>query len=715
MADLLATLNEQQIEAVTTTEGYVRVVAGAGSGKTKALTHRYAFLVEMMGVATENILCVTFTNKAAGEMRSRIRQLIGDHDTGYVCTFHGFCVKELREDIHLMHYPRNFGILDEEDQNTILRTIYEERNIDARRYPYSMMRDAICGRKEKLDYVTLMNQADNRELEECYEKAVKHEDIIFYGYLREQKKNYALDYDDLINYTFYLLTHYEDVRTYWQKRMQYVMVDEFQDVSHRQSALADILSGYHHNLFIVGDPDQTIYSWRGADVKIFLMFPHTHEDTRTIIMDRNYRSVSAIIQGSNSMIEKNQQRIEKKLLPTKSGGEKILFYHGKSVKEEADWIAECIQKLLGQGYTYEQIAILYRAHHISRPIEETMLQQKIPYVILSGVEFYGRKEVKDILAYLKMLQNQDDLSFLRTVNEPRRNFGKKRIAVVTEYANTHGCTLYEALMANLDHELIRKSKGAEYVELIEKYRENYNEMRLTALLERILADTGYEQELKLAGEDERLSNVAELKQAIYEYETTSKEQTSLDEYLQSIALFTNMDREQRKKSVRLMTIHAAKGLEFPVVFVCGLSEGVFPSSRIAGYDDIEEERRLAYVAYTRAEERLFLSDAEGLTFEGESRCPSRFIFNIDEQYLEYVVPIDENVKAGYLKRIDGNERVMKELDNPTISAGTRIRHPYMGDGTVLSIDYEQKCYEIQFDKMQTPRNIMMTMQLEIIN
>lgn len=714
MNDILGGLNEQQKEAVTTTEGYVRVVAGAGSGKTKALTHRYAFLVEMLGVATDNILCVTFTNKAAGEMRSRIRDLIGDHDTGYICTFHGFCVKQLREDIHLLRYAKNFGILDEQDQNTILHSIYEENKIDTRRYPFSLALDSIAGRKESLEYMEYMIQTDQTELTKVYEAAQNQEDIIFYGYLLEQKKNNSLDYDDLINYTYYILTHFSDAREKWQKRIQYVMVDEFQDVSHRQYQLANILSGYHKNLFVVGDPDQTIYSWRGADVKIFLLFPDEHPGTKTIFMDKNYRSNKPIILGSNSMIAKNSERIEKNLTPVKQEGEVIWYYHGKNVKDEAKWIATTIQNMVEQGYSYEQFAVLYRAHHVSRPIEEAFIESKLPYVIYSGVEFYGRKEIKDVLAYLKMLLHQDDLSFLRTINEPKRNFGKKRIELLTEYAKSNKCSLYEALKANMQHDLIRKSKAVEYVELIEKYRKSYSEIRITSLLENILAETKYEENLKLAGEDERLENLTELKQAIYAYETQSQETTSLDEYLQSVALFTNMDKEQRKKSVKLMTIHASKGLEFPIVFVCGLSEGVFPNSRVTGYDDIEEERRLAYVAFTRAEERLFLTDADGFSFEGECRCPSRFVFNIDEQYLHYVVPINEELKKDYLKRIEDKEFILKEKENPTITENTRIRHPYLGEGTVLSIDYDHRIYEIQFDQVATPRNILMTMELEIL-
>ena len=489
MEEILNTLNEKQKEAVTTTEGYVRVVAGAGSGKTRALTHRFAFLVNVLGVPTDNILCVTFTNKAAGEMRSRIRKLIGDHDAGYICTFHGFCVKELREDIHLLHYPKNFIILDENDQNVLLKNVYLARGIDTKRYPISLARELISARKNDLRYINLINQINNDKLLSNYAKAQKPEDIIFYGYLCEQKKNYSLDYDDLINFTFFILNNYENIRILWQKRMQYVMVDEFQDVSKRQCMLADLLSAFHKNLFVVGDPDQTIYSWRGADVNFFLDFEKVHHNTKTIIMDMNYRSNAPIILGSNTLIEKNDNRIKKELKPTKSDGELIHFYHGKNVKDEAEWISDTIKLLCDNNYQYENITVLYRAHHVSRAIEETFIQKKIPYVIFSGVEFYSLKEIKDILAYLRMIINQDDVSFVRAINEPRRNFGKKRMELISEYAKKNDMSLYDSLKMNLENELIKKSQAIEFVTLVEKYKNTYCNYRITDLLEKILFET----------------------------------------------------------------------------------------------------------------------------------------------------------------------------------------------------------------------------------
>lgn len=712
--DILNSLNNEQREAVTNTEGYIRVIAGAGSGKTKALTHRYAFLVEELSVSTENILCVTFTNKAAAEMRSRIRRMIGDHDTGYICTFHGFCVQELREDIHLLHYPKTFMIMDEEDQDTLLKGVYEQRGIDTRRFPLSLARDMICGRKESLEYIELVRESSNEQLLKTYNEAKKEEDVIFYGYLYEQKKNYGLDYDDLINFTYYILTKYKDVKEYWQQKMQYVMVDEFQDVSRRQYLIADILSGYHKNLFVVGDPDQTIYSWRGADVKIFLGFEDSHPNTKTIVMNRNYRSMEQIILGSNSLIEKNTNRYKKELRPERENNEDILFFHGQSTKEEAEWIVDKIKELSDKGKTLEDIAILYRAHHVSRAIEEALIKEKVPYVLYSGIEFYGRKEIKDIISYLRMLTISDDFAFVRTVNEPRRNIGKSRMEFLSNYVKSKNCTLYEALKENIDNPIFQRTKAKAYIELIEKYKGMYLKMRMTDVLENILIESGYEEMLKNAGENERLDNLAELKQSIFEYETSAHEEVFLSDYLQSIALFTNMDKEQKKHAVKLMTVHTAKGLEFPVVFVCGMSEGVFPSSRTVDYDGMEEERRLAYVALTRAEDLLFLSDCEGQTYDGTNRCPSRFVFNIDEKYIRYVREIDPEQKQKFLKRIEDSEKLFKELKEPTIEEGTRIKHKHLGEGTVVSIDVAHKCYNIKFDAYETERSIMMTASLDII-
>lgn len=712
MFDALAGLNKEQTEAVATTEGYVRVIAGAGSGKTRALTHRYAYLVNDLGISTSNILCVTFTNKAANEMKKRIRTMIGDSDTGFVCTFHGFCVQLLREDIHVINYPQNFPVLDTEDTETILKSVYETAGIQSKNYTFDMARKYIsrlkCKEYAQIPYFTNMS---NEQLREAFEQETDMKKKIFLGYVYEQKKCFGLDYDDLILVALYILDNFQEKRKKWQERMMYVMVDEFQDVSGNQYALADALSGYHKNLFIVGDPDQTIYSWRYADINHILHFDRYHENTKTIILDKNYRSSSNILKASNSLIQKNTRRIEKELVPMRGVSTTVQYYHARTTKEEAEWIVENIRKLLETGCKFSDFTILYRSHYVSRSVEEVLIQAKIPYILYSGVEFYKRKEIKDALSYLRMIQMQDDLSFQRVVNEPRRNIGKKRMTFLKAYAQAHGCSLYEALKANMEDPLISSTKAAEFVQVIEKYRELAKIMKLSEVVAKLLNESGYEPMLRLAGEQERLDNLAELKQSIFELEKTSGEENTLEEYLQNVALFTNMDKEERKEAVKLMTIHTAKGLEFPYVFVCGLNEGIFPTKHVDTREKLEEERRMAYVAYTRAENRLFLSDAEGMNYDGSFRFPSRFIFNTDKDYVEYVTELESHLVEAATSYIRASEeRIDGEVTG--FSIGDKVRHKVFGVGEILDIKEELSAYVIQFESAETERNIAMRVPLE---
>lgn len=709
--DILQQLNEEQRAAVTCTEGYVRVIAGAGSGKTKALAHRYAYLVQELGISTANILCVTFTNKAANEMKTRIRSMIGDSDTGLVATFHGFCVRLLREDIHTMQYPEHFMILDSEDADTVLKNVYQENKIDSRAYTLTMAKDMISFRKHREDYLSWFLEMDLEKLREKYLNSPNPREQIFYGYLYEQRKVFGLDYDDLILSALYILKNFEEKRHKWQEKLEYIMVDEFQDVSAAQYELADLLSGYHKNLFIVGDPDQTIYSWRGADVHYILNFDKHHPDTQTIVMDRNYRSSPEILDVSNSLIAKNRLRVEKSLKPIRQAGRKALYNHARTVKEEAEWIAGKIKELREEGAGFSDIAILYRAHFVSRSLEEIFVKQQIPYVLYSGIEFYRRREVKDILSYLRMVAAGDDMSFLRVVNVPRRNIGNKRLDLLKEYAGAKGCSLYDALKENLQQDLIARSKASEFVDLIEKYRGIYKELKITDLLTGILNDSGYESMLRQSGEEERLDNLAELKQSVYNYEKETGEETLLEDYLQRIALFSNMDKKERKDSVKMMTVHTAKGLEFPYVFVCGLNEGIFPGKRVDTEEGLEEERRLAYVAYTRAGIGLFLSDAEGMNYDGSFCFPSRFIFNIGREYLNYVRELEPGLATNARHYISASERKLN-LSAAGFSPGDQVRHKAFGLGKILEVKKEKGCYVIQFEKLETARNISFHAPLE---
>jgi DNA helicase II / ATP-dependent DNA helicase PcrA len=713
MYSILDGLNEEQRQAVTATEGYIRVIAGAGSGKTRALTHRFAYLVNEIGISTSNILCVTFTNKAANEMKKRIRNMIGDNDTGFICTFHGFCVQVLKEEIHVLNYPKNFIILDTEDVNSILHTIFEDMGLNSKNYTFPTLIDMITERKSREPYLNDILNTDHSVLKNKFLNARNQEDAIFYRYLYEQKKCFALDFDDLINYTLYIYENHEDICMKWQRRLEYIMVDEFQDVNVRQYRLAQILCGYHHNLFIVGDPDQTIYSWRGARVEYILNFDQEYPTAKTIIMDKNYRSTPNIINASNSLIKNNKKRIEKNLVPMKQLDIPVIYNHNKTTLQEAEWIAAQIKTLQESGKSMRDIAILYRSHYISRSFEEVFIKQEIRYTIYSGIEFYKRKEIKDVLCYLRMVANSDDISFTRIVNLPKRNIGEKRMKLLKEYADNHQCSLYEALKENLDHELLVKTQAKTFLALVEKYKSAYENMKLSELLSDVLNDSGYEAMLRTNGEQERLDNLAELKQSIFEYERDAGEECSLTDYLDRISLYTNLDQKESADAVQMMTIHNAKGLEFPYVFVCGLNEGIFPSKHVDTEDKMEEERRLAYVAYTRAENALFLSDAEGVNFDGSFRYPSRFIFNVEKTYLNYTVDLEERFYGEAQFYIEQNERKLSGK-NQMLKVNDLIRHSVFGTGRIVGMNEELSSYIIQFDSMETVRNISYKIHLELV-
>lgn len=711
MDNFIDELNEQQKEAVTTTEGYVRIIAGAGTGKTKALTYRYAYLVDELGISTSNILCVTFTNKAAREMSKRIRQMIGDSDTGYICTFHGFCVKLLREDIHAINYPQNFVVMDSEDTEDILKTVYENAHIQSRTYTFDMARDHISAMKNEMQHIAYLEDISNDRLLADYEKASDIPEKVFLGYLYEQKKVYGLDYDDLITIALHILRTDAEKCRKWQERMMYVMVDEFQDVSGNQYALAEILSGYHRNLFIVGDPDQTIYTWRGARIEYILEFDKNHENTQTIFLDTNYRSTPDILAVSNSLIEKNRNRLPHRLVAVKSPEARPLYVHSRTTGDEAQWVTNEIKRLVEAGTKYSDIAVLYRSHFVSRSIEEAFIKTKIPYILYSGTEFYKRKEIKDVLAYLRMVAYADDLSFRRVINEPKRNFGKKRMSMLKSYCETHRCSLYSGLQDLLEEKTVKSTGASAFVDIIENFRKTYKEKSLSDLVMELMAATGYEAMLRQAGEQERLDNLAELKQSIDEYEKTSGEENTLEEYLQSIALYTNNDREKDKDSVTMMTIHTAKGLEFPYVFVCGVNEGIFPSKHVDTEAMLEEERRMAYVACTRAERGLYISDAEGLNYDDSFRYPSRFIFNIDREAIGYVNELSQRLVDDTKNYIAANESRYMPLDTE-LKPGDRVRHKVFGEGTITGIRGDIGCYVVKFDRVETERNLKIGVGLE---
>ena len=716
VVDLLRELNAAQREAVTATEGFVRVIAGAGSGKTRALTHRFAYLVNELGILPGNILCVTFTNKSANEMRQRIHQLTGDNDTGYINTFHGFCVSVLQEDSHAVQYPKSFLVLDNSDIDAMLQIIYEERGLTLRDMTYSAARDMI--EMEKLlhrpDYYRDMIDLSLDTLKEKYDRAAGVRDIIFYGYLYQEKKCFGLDYNDLIKFSLYIFQQNEDIRLKWQRRLEYIMIDEFQDIDQIQYQLMEVLCGYHKNLFVVGDPDQTIYTWRGANVKYLLEFDKQFSGTRTILMMDNYRSTPEILAVANSLIAKNRERIKKDLIPTLPPGSPVLCHLADTQCVEADWIAGRIKVLHDTGVPYRDMAVLYRAHYVTRAVEEALLREKLPYTIYSGVQFFGRMEIKDALSYLRMIAYQDDLSFLRVANVPKRNLGKRRMAFLQEYAQREGCSLYRALRENMDEPIFKGTRAASFLSLIDGFSDGYEGRPVSEVLSSILNESGYEKMLRTEGSQERLDNLAELKQSVYEYETTCGEEVTLEHYLAHVALFTNADAQDQGDKVKLMTVHAAKGLEFPHVFLCGMNEGIFPSRKVRTLPGMEEERRLAFVALTRAERGLYLSASQGRNFDGSPRYPSRFLLDIDQELLTFVLPPQEGLIHEAREYIDRSWTYLAEDDGTALPVGQRVRHAVFGPGTVLDADMDLRSHVVQFDGMETPRRISFRAKLERI-
>ncbi len=708
MSRILEGLNEQQLSAVTTTEGFVRVIAGAGSGKTRTLTRRYAYIADELGISTANILCLTFTNKAASEMKKRIRQMIGDSDTGLIGTFHSFCRRMLSEDIHTIGYPSTFMVMDREDQKLMLRQVMENMGLSLQDHKISSIVNDIIGPKKgaSLNYVALLANTDGSALHNAIVTASCERDEIFYRYLLEQRKCFALDFDDLIYFALYILGISFEICDKWQKRLQYIMVDEFQDVDDAEYALVKKLSAYHKNLFIVGDPDQTIYTWRGANVSNILDFDKVFPNVKNIMLTTNYRSSPQIVAASNSLISKNRYRMEKELTAVRPTGAIAVFNHTGSERDEAIFIANEISKHIENGVSPHSIAVLYRAHYLSREIEEQLLKRDIKYRIYGGVGFYDRMEIKDVLSYLRMICIGDDLSFARIINTPRRGISKTKLGQLKEYAEQNNISLYEALCRCVEEDspIVARTRASKFIELISALRVGFDERSISALLEEVLSLSGYEQMLRNDGDGERLDNLAELKQSIAQYERDEGELMSLYDYLSHVTLMTTGDDPDSTEAVRLMTIHASKGLEFPVVFLCGLSEGVFPGRKTNTRDKMEEERRLAYVAMTRAENLLYLTDSEGMGLDSNMKYPSRFIFDIERELLQYTVELSEELTELAKGHITVDER---KLDVILLPTGTEIAHPTLGKGKIIAVAPSDSCYIVRFES-GIERNISFT-------
>ncbi|MDR2301912.1 MAG: ATP-dependent helicase [Deltaproteobacteria bacterium] len=632
--DHVSDLNPHQIKAVTTTEGAVRVIAGPGTGKTRTLTRRYAYLVDTLGVSPANILCATFTNKAANEMKKRIRETLGDLDLGYISTIHSFCLRLLKEDIHVLGYPKNFIVLDNYDQIDIMDQIFGEMNLNMSDLTIKTALDTIIETKKlfSYSYIGSFNLLNNEELKESYLNTVDRDQGIFLRYLYKQKQSYGLDFNDLINFASHILENFAEVLDKWQKRLQYVMVDEFQDVSKRQYKLMALLADYHKNLFIVGDPDQTIYTWRGSHVKQFIDFTEVHTPSVGLSLPTNYRSTDQIIAATCSLIEHNDERLPYRQVGLKPNGAKPKFFRAKNRYAEAEFVANRVKNIMDKGVPADQIAVIYRAHHFSRTIEEKFFREKIPYRLYSGTAFYGRREIKDMISYLRMLTAADDMSFRRTIRVPNKGIGKKTLALIAKQAERQNSSLYEALLGMVNLPILARTGALKYARAIENLRTLVGQLSLIDLFQKLLDDTGYEAYLRLQGDQERLDNAAELKRAVADF--GKDPEVTLDDFLAQAALFTDVDSDAPEKTVKLMTIHAAKGLEFDAVFIIGLAEGSLPSKRANTPEEMTEERRLCYVAMTRARSLLYLANSSGRTHEGTFTHTSRFVYEMGLNNLE---------------------------------------------------------------------------------
>jgi len=704
MNDLLQGLNASQQKAVKTTEGYVRVIAGAGTGKTRALTHRFAYLVNELGISPSNILCITFTNKAANEMKKRIKRMLGEEfDTSFVATLHAFCTRILREEIYKLFYPDNFIVLDNVDQKKILEEVYDEMGIKMDTASFKFMIDQIRYYKNLITYVGYLSDPDFD-----YSTLVsdKKSDEIIFRYIKKQRKYFGLDFFDLINFVIYLFDHFPDVLEKWQQKLCYIMVDEFQDITAKEFKLIRRLSEYNRNLFVVGDPDQNIYEWRGANMDVIVHFESWLNNpcfanqlgltAQDIFLTGNYRSVTPILQVANSLIAKNQNRVEKSLHGYADDGERVVHLHAKNDKEEIKFICAQIKEHVANGGKYSDFAVLYRSNYVSRFVEQGFLMQNIPYAVYGGVGFYERTEIKDVLSYMRLVdRTDDDLSLKRIINVPRRKIGKTKQKLLSDYAEQNGVSLYDALKALCHTEAFRSCKAAEFVRTVESLREKAENLSVSELLQHILMETGYELYIRESGDIDRLDNVTELLRSIVTQETEYGEHLSLSAFLQNITLLRDCDVEDKNDCVKIMTIHTAKGLEFDNVFLVGLTEGIFPSARSLEErkkDALEEERRLCFVAVTRAKKRLWLTESEGFGVKGFSKVPSRFLFDIDGSLLSRVGVIPAEI----LEEHKHQARTFDKVDLQIYKVGDQLRHKVFGEGIVEEVDEQTQTYRIRF-------------------
>ena len=641
-AKLLEGMNERQKEAVQHTQGPLLIMAGAGSGKTRVLTHRMAYILAEEEVHPWNILAITFTNKAAREMKERVSQLVGPQaEDMWVSTFHSMCVRILRRDIELLGYQRSFTICDPSEQQTAMKRILKKLDIDSEKYDYRMILNRISQAKNDLEDVEEFNKKYTGYVEQIIGKCYRE-------YQKELAKSMTLDFDDLIMLTVQLFQKHPETLQYYQQKFQYIHVDEYQDTNHAQYRLVTMLAKKFKNICVVGDADQSIYGWRGADMSNILEFEKDYQNAKVVLLEQNYRSTKTILQAANHVIENNVNRKVKKLWTENEEGQAITYYRAQSEQDEGRYVLSQIQSLLRDGYHYDDFAILYRTNAQSRVMEENLLKSNIPFRLVGGQRFFERLEIKDLLAYLRLIVNpQDDLSFRRIVNSPKRGIGATSLAKLSDFATVYQFSLLEASLQTTLSPLSGKAAKAleKFATTIEELRKMQEFLSISEFVEQVIEKTGYltslEQQHTMEA-DARIENIQEFISVAKQFEQDRLEEESEDspllQFLTDLSLVSDVDSDDGDgRMVTLMTLHTAKGLEFPVVFIIGLEEGIFPSSRsIMEHDDVEEERRLAYVGITRAEQKLFLTNAYSRLLYGRTQTnrPSRFVLEIGEELFD---------------------------------------------------------------------------------
>lgn len=702
MNPIFDTLNDRQCEAVKHTEGPLLITAGAGSGKTKVLTCRIAHLLEL-GVAPYRILAITFTNKAAKEMKERVTNLVGAQaDSIWLSTFHSFCAKLLRFEIDGFHgYTRNFTIYDSSDQLVLVKDCLKKLNLDDKQFTPRSVLGTISSAKN----VLMDAKAFAAKASDFYEQKVADVYALYQEKLRE---NNAVDFDDLLFLAVRLLQENEEVREKYQTRFQYILVDEYQDTNHAQYALTKILAARWRNICVVGDADQSIYAWRGADIRNIIDFTRDYPDAASIKLEQNYRSTKTILHAANAVIDNNESRPKKTLWTENPTGNKIIHYQAQTEHDEADYIAGVIYNRHEISHEpYGDMAILFRTNAQSRVLEEKLMRYAIPYTMVGGTKFYDRKEIKDVLAYLRLLYNpEDSLSLTRIINVPKRNIGATTMEHVAAYAEAQGISLFEALSSTDEIPVTKRAKASleNFAAMIFDLLNDIEGKDVLSLIETVIKQTGYGDMLDKEAEhdpqgESRKENVGEFLSVAKDYMDSNPE-GNLQDFLENVALVSDVDDfESSDSKVTLMTLHAAKGLEFPVVFLTGLDEGLFPHSRtLMDPAQVEEERRLAYVGITRAERQLYVTNAVTRTMYGRisAYMPSRFLAEIPSQFME-----DYHRKSAMPQSrttaVPGKQRVSiltkpvalslpkKHAVTDTFAKGDKVRHKIWGIGTVLDV------------------------------